>query len=230
MAPGAPYRPVAASRSVTRRRGVRGVLDTISGGIVSPYERQIDPLESVDLTLLMGVPGQAAPSPDETLERVLGAPPSAPRLASVPVASAPVAAASRLKLSLGVGAAVVLAVAGLLAAVSLGGDGDAAGRIAKANGAATAQVLAQDLGVGLGTYAAGGLPVTLTNTSDRTLSYNVTVEALDEAGRRVTLDAVFTTALTPNQSTVATLFSHHTGATAAALGASTFRVVEASSY
>ncbi|GAA0635985.1 hypothetical protein GCM10009547_45240 [Sporichthya brevicatena] len=197
---------------------------------MSPYERQIDPLESVDLTLVMGVPGQATPSRDETLERLIGAPPSAQRLlAPAPAAPTPVGP-SRLRLSLGVAGAAVLAVAGLLAAVSLAGDSGAPTRAAKANGAATAHVLARDLGVSLGTYAAGGLPVTLTNTSERTLAYNVTVEALDEAGRRVTLDAVFTTALTPGQATSVRLFANHTGATADALAASTFRVVEASAY
>lgn len=235
---------------------------------MSPYERQIDPLESVDVDYVLGVPGQATPSAQERLE-VLYTPPSAQRIGTsadtaatlrdllgeiddTAITEVNVALEAGLESRLGAGlgnrlfglepriglrvggaALVLAALLSVAAAISLAGggsDGPSADQIARANGAATAQVLAQDLGVGLGAYAADGLPVTLTNTADAPLAYNVTVEALDAAGRRVTADAAFVGTLAPGQSTVVTLFATAEQSTATALAASTFRVVEASSY
>ncbi len=307
---------------------------------MSPYERQIDPLEAVDVNYVLGVPGQA-PS-DETMEPLLSSPLSAQRLGTHDAASEVLPTASELlalagievgsgrstglgydptlgydtgsylraerdtEISallndsgnhsalllppqtgldprLGVGLAgtalalclvpvlnvlaallavsalviggnalrrsdsagedglrlsvvtVVLAVlAGLGSAISVAAyadvDGPSAGQIARANGAATSQVLAQDLGVVMGTYIPGGLPVTLTNTAHRSLAYTVSIEALDAAGRRITADVVFVGTLAAGQSTVVTLFSGATGGSAAELVGSQFHIVEASAY
>jgi hypothetical protein len=312
---------------------------------MSPYERQIDPLEAVDVNYVLGVPGQA--TSDETMEPLLSAPLSAQRLGThdaasetLPTASELLAAAGiqvdggpssglgydpslgydtgshaagryaaterdtelvalledsgnhstlllppatgldpRVGLGLGVtalalclvpvlnvlaallavGALVVGAVAlrrvadrrdagarlavvtvALAVCAALGSvvsmaaygdsDGPSGGQLARANGTATSQVLAEDLGVGLGAYAPGGLPVTLTNTAHEALAYNVSVEALDAAGRRVTADLAFVGALAPGQSTVVTLFSGATGDLATELAGAQFHIVEASAY
>lgn len=300
---------------------------------MSPYERQIDPAEAVDVNFVLGVPGQSGPTAEETLEPVLYAPLVAQRLA--PPASASVPSLDELlsdlgierhrpglgydpdlgyesladrdtevqallgdsgghsavtlspstgldpRIGVGVGAAalalclvpvlnilaalfavgalvvglvalqrsagiheegarlsmitVALAVcAGLGAVGSMAAygaaDGSTATQIARGNGAATSEVLAQDLGVGLGTYAAGGLPVTLTNTAPRPLAYNITVEAVDAAGQRVTTDVAFVGTLAAGQSTVVTMFASAAGGTAAELAGSQFHVVEASAY
>ncbi|MBA3744137.1 hypothetical protein [Sporichthya sp.] len=283
---------------------------------MSPYERQIDPLEAVDVNYVLGIPGQA--TSDETMEPLLSSPLSAQRLGTHDAASEVLPTASELlalagievgtglstdlptprstglgydptlgydtgsylraerdtEISallndsgnhsalllpsqtgldprLGVGLAgtalagedglrlsvvtVVLAVlAGLGSAISVAayadGDGPSAGQIARANGAATSQVLAQDLGVVMGTYTRGGLPVRLTNTAHRSLAYNVSIEALDAAGRRITADVAFVGTLAAGQSTVVTLFSGATGGSAAELVGSQFHIVEASAY
>ncbi len=244
---------------------------------MSPYERQIDPLEAVDIHYVVGIPGQAAPIAEESLE-VRYPPPSAQRfepavpslaagldprigvgiggaalaLCLIPVANVVAALLAVAALVLGVRAlrrtadlpadAVRLAlatvglavVAGTGSAVSLVAHADADGpspaQIARANGTATAQVLAHDLGAGLGAYRAGGLPVTLTNIANAPLAYNVTVEALDGAGRRVTADVAFVGTLAADESTVVTMFSNASGGTAAELAGATFRIVEASSF
>jgi hypothetical protein len=315
---------------------------------MSPYERQIEDaveLDAVDVTYVLGVPGQATPSADETLEAILNRPLSAQRLGTHdngseygPTASELLAAAGievgpglstkslgydpilgyddtgsiyrraerdtevnallndtgnhtalslppaagldpKVGLGLGgtalalclvpvlnilaallaVGALVVgvaalrrthagsdenlrltvvtLVLAGLAALGSVtsmvahaGSDGPSGVQVARGNGAATAQVLAQDLGVGIGSYGTGGLPVTLTNTANHTLAYNLTVEALDGAGRRVSADVAFVATLAPGQSTVATLFANADPITEVELTGAQFHVVEASAY
>jgi hypothetical protein len=315
---------------------------------MSPYERQITDavdVDAVDVTYVLGVPGQATPSAEEALERILNRPLSAQRLGThdaageySPTATELLAAAgievgpglsvkslgydpglgyddtgsyyrsaerdtavqalledsgnhSALllppargldpKIGLGLGATalalclvpvlnllaallavgdlavgviavrrthagseenlrltlVTLVLAGLAAVGSVaslaayaGEDGASAGQLARANGTATAQVLAQDLGVGLGAYGPGGLPVTLTNTAHQPLAYNVTVEALDDAGRRVTADVAFVGTLAPGQSTAATLFASADPVTQVELAGAQFHVVEAGAY
>ncbi len=312
---------------------------------MSPYERQIEPLDAVDVNYVLGVPGQATPTAEETLESVLYAPLIAQRLSSRPATATPtldemladlgietradggstlarglgydpslgyddtgsyyraerdteVAALledsgnhsalllppatgldPRVGLGLGatalalclvpvlnvlaallaVGALVVGAVglrrlsdlhdggarlavvtvalgvcAALGSVVSMAAYGDAdgpsAGQLVRANGAATAQVLAEDLGVGFGAYAPTGLPVTLTNTGHEALAYNISVEALDADGRRVTADVAFVGTLAPGQSTMVTMFSGASGGLAAELAGAKFHTVEASAY
>jgi hypothetical protein len=315
---------------------------------MSPYERQIEDaveLDAVDVTYVLGVPGQATPSADETLEPLLNHPLSAQRLGThdfgseygptasellaaagievgpglstkslgydpglgydntgshyrraerdtevnallndsgnhsalalppatgldpkvglglggtalalclVPVLNVLAALLAVAALVVGVGAlrrthasrdenlrltVVTLVLAGLAALGSVGSmaayadhDGASGGQLERGNGAATAQVLAQDLGVDLGLYGVGGLPVTLTNTAHQPLSYNVTVEALDAAGRRVSADVAFVATLAPGQSTVATLFANADPITDGELAGAQFHVVEASAY
>lgn len=191
---------------------------------MSPYERQIDPLTSVDLSYVVGVPGQASSTEDEHLTVLYR--PARPQRADPPVPGTVLRPGVRLALA----TAGLALVAGIGLAAYGDADGTSDGQVARANGGATAQVLAQDLGVGLGTYAVGGLPVTLTNTTDGPLAYNVTVEAVDAAGARVTADVAFLGTLAAGQSAVVTMFANATGDSVAALAASTFRVVEASSY
>lgn len=135
---------------------------------------------------------------------------------------------SKVRIGLAVAAVVVLGT--VAAVVASDADGPSTGQLERANGAATQQVLARDLGASLGTYAAGGLPVTLANTAHSPLAYNVTVEALDAAGRRIAADVAFVGTLAPGQSTVATLFANVDAATATELAGAQFHVVEASAY
>jgi hypothetical protein len=311
---------------------------------MSPYERQIRDdveLEAVDVTYVLGVPGQAAPSADETLESLPSRPLSAQRLGTAPdlteeraptatellaaagievgpglsvlelgydpslgydspwvppvepdtamtavLPDAPArsglpARAADPKVGVGLGGTalalclvpvlnvvaavlavaaltvgvlalrrthasveenlrltvVTLALAGLAAVGSIASiaayadsDGPSSERIARANGAATAQVLAHELGVGLGAYTTSGLPVTLTNIAHQPLAYNVTVEALDDAGRRLTADVAFVGMLAAGQSTAATLFANADPITQVELAGATFHVAEASAY
>lgn len=259
---------------------------------MSPYERQIDPLDAVDVNYVLGVPGQA--SPEEPMEPLLSSPLSAQRLGShdaasevLPTATELLAAAGievggpipgqrfdglgydpslgydtgsylraqrdteitaslggadnhaalssgggRLRLRAAAAGLAVLAVVGAAIALTAnaGSDGDADGQVARANGAATTAVLAQDLDVVMGTYARGGLPVTLTNTADRPLAYNVSIEALDAAGHRVTADAVFVGSLAAGTSIAVTMFATAGGDSSAELVGAQFHIVEASSY
>ena len=316
---------------------------------MSPYERQIDPLEAVDVNYVLGIPGQA--TSDETMEPLLSSPLSAQRLSTQGAASEILPTATELLAEAGIevgsgrsatlptprstglgydpslgydtgsyflraerdtevsallddsgdhsalllppqtgldprvglglaGTALALClvpvlnvVAALLAvsALVIGGtalrrsenlgedrlrlsvvtvalavlaglgsaisvaayadaDGPSAGQIARANGAATSQVLAEDLGVVMGTYAPGGLPVTLTNTASQPLAYDLSIEALDAAGRRITADVAFVGSLAAGQSTVVTLFPDVTGGSAAELTGAQFHIVEASAY
>lgn len=106
-------------------------------------------------------------------------------------------------------------------------------------GGATEEVLANDLKVELGAFTATeeefgimetALPVTLTNTSDERLSYNITVEALDADGARIETDILFANELAPGQSVEEDMFIFVTEKDAKKLDAATFSVTEASAY
>lgn len=74
---------------------------------------------------------------------------------------------------------------------------------------------------------ASGLPVTLTNTAEVPLSYDVTFEAFTRLGQRITADAV-SVSLAPGQSATATIFDNLSAQTRSRLKKAGYRVVEAS--
>lgn len=147
---------------------------------------------------------------------------------------------SNENLDRGLGVAVTGVVMALLAlfgsAASIaayaggGDDAPAIDRTSRAMGLATGEVLADDLGVALGFLGQAGLPVTLTNTADVSLSYNVTIEAVTGLGQRITADVVLVSSMAPGQSTTATIFDNLDEGTRLQLKKATFRIIEASSY
>jgi len=104
---------------------------------------------------------------------------------------------------------------------------------------ATEKVLADDLGVSIGSYATkdlgfgvtdGSLTVTLTNKSDKRQSFDVKIEALSPAGARIATDTAFVSDLGAGQSDEVALFEFVSGKDADQLKSATFRVIEASAY
>lgn len=141
-------------------------------------------------------------------------------------------------------AGVVLAVVSFLGAiastVALATAVDEASQdLDRAFGNATEQVLAQDLGVAFGSYSAedagfgvldGSLSATLTNTSDKAQSFDVKVEALTPAGKRIATDTAYVSDLGAGQSDEVELFEFVSAKDAAQLEDATFRVIAASAY
>ncbi|MFI2103952.1 FxLYD domain-containing protein [Isoptericola sp. NPDC019693] len=109
----------------------------------------------------------------------------------------------------------------------------------KISGDATEQVLADDVTVEIGDFTADedeyglattALPVTLTNTSDETQSYDVTVEAVDESGQRIAEDVAYVSDLRAGQSQQVDVFQFVEEGDLDAMRDATFEVVEASVY
>lgn len=105
-------------------------------------------------------------------------------------------------------------------------------------GDATSKILKKDLAVEIGTFEAtsdGGfvtsaLPVTLTNKANKVASYDVTIEATDSDGNRITDDWVTVTKLGPGQSETSEIFTLIDEKDVESLKSAKFKVVEASKY
>jgi hypothetical protein len=113
---------------------------------------------------------------------------------------------------------------------------DASADLDKMTGDATEQVLAEDVSVEIGDFTADEdeyglvsteLPVTLTNTSDETQSFMVTIDALDKDGNRVAQDIASSNELTAGQSEQVDLFQFVEQSDLDAMKSATFEVVEA---
>ncbi|MBA3745397.1 MAG: DUF4190 domain-containing protein [Sporichthya sp.] len=141
-------------------------------------------------------------------------------------------------------AGVVLAVvAGLGAIASTLAVATAVNEVGKSTdrafGNATEQVLAQDLGVAIGSYTVqdlgfgatdGALHVTLTNKSAERQSFDLKIEALTPSGARIATDTAFVSDLGAGQSDEVALFEFASNEDAAQLKDATFHVIEASAY
>lgn len=142
---------------------------------------------------------------------------------------------ARVGLTLAVLAVVSSALVGSAVAITAyatGQDAPVVDRSSRAVGLATGEVLAEDLRVGFGFPFPGavGLPLTLTNTADVPLSYNVTVEAVTGLGQRIAADVAFVSSVAPGQASTVTVFDSLGADTRTELDNATFRVIEASSY
>jgi len=139
----------------------------------------------------------------------------------------------------GAGVLVSQAVYGAMAdSVSQSLD-DVSGDLDKMSGDATEQVLAEDVSVEIGDYTATkneygmvttSLPVTLTNTSDETQSFDVTVEAVDDEGNRVADDVAYVSELRAGQSETVDVFQFVEDGDLKDMKSADFEVVEASAY
>lgn len=139
----------------------------------------------------------------------------------------------------GAGVLVSQAVYGAMAdSVSQSLD-DVSGDLDKMSGDATEQVLADDVSVEIGDYTATkdeyglvttSLPVTLTNTSDETQSFDVTVEAVDDEGNRVADDVAYVSELRAGQSETVDVFQYVEEGDLSDMKSADFEVVEASAY
>ncbi|SKC51335.1 FxLYD domain-containing protein [Krasilnikoviella flava] len=136
----------------------------------------------------------------------------------------------------GVGGGVSAAVYGAAADAAIETLDDASADLDKMTGDATEQVLAEDVSVEIGDFTAEedefglvttGLPVTLTNTSDETQSFMVTIDALDESGNRVAQDIAYSNELAAGQSEKVDLFQFVERGDLDAMRSATFEVVEA---
>ena len=74
------------------------------------------------------------------------------------------------------------------------------------------------------------LPVTLKNKSNEIKSFNVTIEAVDEEGNRITEEQVYVEKLRPNQSYETEAFNYASDEMAEKLENAHFVVLDASSY
>ena len=74
------------------------------------------------------------------------------------------------------------------------------------------------------------LPVTLKNKSNEIKSFNVTIEAVDEEGNRITEEQVYVEKLRPNQSYETEAFNYASDEMAEKLENAKFVVLDASSY
>ncbi|MFE5341077.1 FxLYD domain-containing protein [Isoptericola sp. NPDC056578] len=139
----------------------------------------------------------------------------------------------------GAGVLISQAVYGAMAdSVSESFD-DVSADLDKMSGDATEQVLADEVSVEIGDFSAdedeyglvtSALPVTLTNTSDETQSFDVTVEAVDESGNRISNDVAYVSELRAGQSDEVDLFQFVEEGDLDEMKGATFEVVEASAY
>ena len=74
------------------------------------------------------------------------------------------------------------------------------------------------------------LPVTLKNKSNEIKSFNISIEAIDENGNRITVDNVYVEKLRPGQSYKTETFTYSTGDMLEKLSNAKFVVLDASSY
>ena len=140
----------------------------------------------------------------------------------------------------GVVLAVIAGIGAIASTVAVATAVDEAGKsIDRAVGNATEQVLAEDLGVSIGSYTVddrgfglkdGSLSVTLTNKSDERQSFDVKIEALSASGTRIATDTAFVSDLGAGQSDEVAMFEFVSDEDAVALKNATFRVIEASAY
>lgn len=140
----------------------------------------------------------------------------------------------------GVVLAVVAGIGAIASTVAVATAVDGANKdLNRAFGNATEQVLAQDLGVAIGSYTAkdlgfgvtdGMLRVTLTNKSAERQSFDVKIEALTSSGTRIATDTAFVSDLGAGQSDEVALFELTSTEDAAQLTDATFHVIEASAY
>ena len=79
------------------------------------------------------------------------------------------------------------------------------------------------------TWSDKALPVTVTNISDKTLSFSIGVEAVDEDGNRIDEDTFYATELAPGQSYTEETFDW-SSVDEEVLEQATFRVYRANSY
>lgn len=79
------------------------------------------------------------------------------------------------------------------------------------------------------TWSDKALPVTVTNISDKTLSFSISVEAVDENGNRIDEDTFYATELAPGQSYTEETFDW-SSVDEDVLEQATFRVYRANSY
>ena len=106
-------------------------------------------------------------------------------------------------------------------------------------GDATDQVLAEEVDVQIGAFAATedkygladtGLPVTLTNKSDQTATFNIHIEAVGSDGGRIDDGYAMANDLRPGQSQDFELFTFVPSDKLEAMKGATFEIVEASAY
>lgn len=138
-----------------------------------------------------------------------------------------------------VGGAVSAIVYGVMADAAVQSLDEASDDLDKMTGDATEQVLADEVSVEIGDFAVDedeyglvttALPVTLTNTSEETQSFDVTIEAVDESGNRITNDVAYVSELRAGQSDEVDLFQFVEENDLDAMKDATFEVVEASVY
>lgn len=107
------------------------------------------------------------------------------------------------------------------------------------SGDATDQVLAEEVDVQVGAFSATegkygrvdtALPVTLTNKSDETVTFNVHIEAIAADGSRLDDTYVMAKDLRPGQSQNFEAFTYVASDKLEAMKSATFEVVEASAY
>ncbi|MCI8468218.1 MAG: DUF4190 domain-containing protein [Eggerthellaceae bacterium] len=106
-------------------------------------------------------------------------------------------------------------------------------------GAATDEVLANDVDVVIGAFSVEegsygltdtSLPVTLTNTSDETATFNIHIEAVGADGSRIDDAYVMASDLRPGQTQDFEVFTYVPTDKLEAMQAATFEIVEASVY
>lgn len=108
-----------------------------------------------------------------------------------------------------------------------------------ATGENTDDLLGTDVDVQLGTFqcesdeygfVTSALPVTVTNLTDESASFSITVEALNADGSRLAVDYVYADSLGSNQSMSQDVFNLITSDDLEAYQNATFQVIEASKY
>ena len=108
-----------------------------------------------------------------------------------------------------------------------------------ATGKNTDDLLGTDVDVQLGTFqcesdeygfVTSALPVTVTNLTDESASFSITVEALNADGSRLAVDYVYADSLGSNQSMSQDVFNLITSDDLEAYQNATFQVIEASKY
>ncbi|MBD5787778.1 DUF4190 and DUF4352 domain-containing protein [Cellulosimicrobium terreum] len=108
-----------------------------------------------------------------------------------------------------------------------------------ATGGASDEIVANDLGVEYGAFEAveefegyyeTSLPVTVTNNSDESSSFDFDVQALDANGELIESDFVYTDTLSPGQSQTFQIFEFVDADNVEAMQSATFEVVDASKY
>ena len=87
-----------------------------------------------------------------------------------------------------------------------------------------------DVKVSLGRYGRQGVPVKVTNNSDRLRSVDLTVAAVTAKGRRIAVDTVPASRIAPGATSTVLAFSDDFAALAAQLRTARFSLIEAASF